>query len=292
MADAGRLACGGLLPVNDARGFIAWVGILFSAGVLGSVRFALIDLPALILVAAALWTAERARPRSAVGWLAAAALTRETSLGCLARALDRSLEIARCRFGRNLLRFLLAAAPLIAWLDLYPLARRSAQPRGKEFRMASRRLSGEMARMSRGGEPPDGSSTRLVHRVRHRRAHLAEPAFILARPRPADPWWRVGAAYVLLMLLPRYRRSGKDSQARSRGCCCRSTSPATCSRCAPARRSAGCSPAISPCSPGCWRCAMCRPPLMRTLILVTRNWDAVGVVQLGDGWYGRGTRCP
>ena len=46
-----------MLPVNDARGLVAWAGILFSAGVLGSVRFALIDLPALILVATALWAA-------------------------------------------------------------------------------------------------------------------------------------------------------------------------------------------------------------------------------------------
>jgi hypothetical protein len=104
-----------ILAVDDVRGFVAWGGLLFSVGVLGSVRFALIDLPALVLLAAAVWSIERARPRRAVGWLAAAALTRETSLLAAAGLVDR-----RPGSGPGLirisLRVLLSAVPLVFWL--------------------------------------------------------------------------------------------------------------------------------------------------------------------------------
>ena len=44
-----------LLPVNDARSWVAWAGVMFSAGALHSVRLALTDLLAATLTAGALW---------------------------------------------------------------------------------------------------------------------------------------------------------------------------------------------------------------------------------------------
>ncbi len=58
----------------------AWAGVLFSAGMLASVRSALTDLPALLLFVLALRAVERRREGAMAGWLAASVLTRETML--------------------------------------------------------------------------------------------------------------------------------------------------------------------------------------------------------------------
>ncbi|OYU99471.1 MAG: hypothetical protein CFE26_25605, partial [Verrucomicrobiales bacterium VVV1] len=99
------------LAVVDFRGWLAWAGILFSCGALSSVRLALTDLPMTALLAAALFTAERARPKSATALLAAAALARETAvLGAAGLVTRPWLSL------RNVLVGVFVAAPLFAWL--------------------------------------------------------------------------------------------------------------------------------------------------------------------------------
>ena len=100
-----------LLDVSDLRGWLAWAGVLFSAGALSSVRLALTDLTALTLIAAALLAAERSRGRIAVAALGLAGLARETSL-LAAAGLVEAPWFSR----KNTLRLVLAAAPLALWL--------------------------------------------------------------------------------------------------------------------------------------------------------------------------------
>lgn len=80
----GWFVFGGLLfawfPPRSGQSVLAWAGLMFSGGVLTSVRNALTDLPALMLVAAALLCLERRRPLPGVVALAAATLSRETSV--------------------------------------------------------------------------------------------------------------------------------------------------------------------------------------------------------------------
>jgi hypothetical protein len=190
-----------MLPVNDARSLIAWTGILFSAGVLGSVRFALIDLPALTLVAAALWAAERGRPRTAVGWLAAAALTRETSLLTGAAFVTGPWKSPRA-VGRNLLWIMLAAVPLIAWIGYISWCIAPVNQGARNFAWP---LVGFVEKLNEGvvdliqsGLPVNQYAlTTLLAMI----GLTVQAGFILLRPRPADLWWRVGAAYTLLMLV-------------------------------------------------------------------------------------------
>jgi len=256
-----------MLPVNDARGLVAWAGILFSAEVLGSVRFALIDLPALILVATALWAAERARPRAAVGWLAAAALTRETSLVAWPGLWTGSWK-SPAALGRNLRRLLLAAAPLIAWL-IY--IRWRVGPLNQGVRNFAWPVIGFLEKWH---ECLTAVSRLTDHQLAWSTVFATagltfQAAFILARPRTADPWWRVGAAYVLMML-------------------CLGTAvwegfPGAVTR------------VLLPLNLACNLTVFSGLLALRDVptfpyadaILVTRNWDAVGVVQLGDGWYDR-----
>jgi hypothetical protein len=96
-----------LLPVTDARSFAAWCGVLFSAGTLAAVRYALTDLIALALTAAALgWSAGF----SSI-FLALAALSRETALLALPALWTRPWFSRR-----NAAATAVAAAPILLWL--------------------------------------------------------------------------------------------------------------------------------------------------------------------------------
>src|SRR5207244_12034421 len=100
-----------LLRVDDARGWIAWAGLLFSAGALYSVRLALPDLVALAIVAGAMLALERGRRGTALGALAAAALARETSLLALVGFWEPPWLSKR-----NVVGAAVTAAPLAAWI--------------------------------------------------------------------------------------------------------------------------------------------------------------------------------
>src|SRR5687767_607172 len=63
-----------ILAVASPRAWFAWAGVLFASGTLSSIRLALTDNLALLLIAAALYAAERWHGRFAVALLAASAL--------------------------------------------------------------------------------------------------------------------------------------------------------------------------------------------------------------------------
>jgi hypothetical protein len=69
-----------LLPVSDGRSWVAWAGLLFSAGALHVARLGLTDLLAVTLLALAMQQAERQRPWAALLVVALAGLARETAL--------------------------------------------------------------------------------------------------------------------------------------------------------------------------------------------------------------------
>jgi hypothetical protein len=68
-----------LLPTGDWRRTVAWIGLMWSAGAMHSVRLALADLPALCWLAAGWWAWERRRLGWAAAALGAALLSRETA---------------------------------------------------------------------------------------------------------------------------------------------------------------------------------------------------------------------
>jgi hypothetical protein len=189
-----------MLPVTDARSLIAWIGILFSAGVLGSVRFALIDLPALTLLTTALWAVERGRPGTAVGWLAAAALTRETSLLAGVGFGTGSWKSPRAVL-RNLSYVMLAAVPLIAWLGYINWCVGPVNHGVRNFAWPLVSLVKELTQclgdLIQSGLPlNEYALTTLIATI----GLIVQAGFILSRPRPAESWWRVGGAYTLLLL--------------------------------------------------------------------------------------------
>ncbi len=183
-----------LLDVSDARGWVAWAGVLFSAGALASVRLALTDLIALTILAAALLATERARRHTATGLLAAAALARETSLLAFAGLVERPFFSLR-----HVLRAVVVVLPLAAWL---------AYLRG--------RLGPTDAGWSNFAVPGSGfvekwaAATYALFTVAdHTLAFTTwlatlglttQAVFFVIRWRLDDRWWRLGFAYSVMLL--------------------------------------------------------------------------------------------
>ncbi|MEI8088672.1 MAG: hypothetical protein WCG63_03670 [Opitutaceae bacterium] len=185
-----------LLSVTDFRGWLAWAGVLFSAGALSSVRLALTDLPMLALLLIAVVAAENARPRTAIAWLASAALARETAL------LGTSALITRPWISvKNLRTSVLVVAPLFIWLAYIRWQLGPADSGWANFTLP---LAGYAEKIA----------TTLVDLVYLNDALLAWTTFlalvgltvqafyILSRWRHLnDAWWRVGAVYTALMAM-------------------------------------------------------------------------------------------
>lgn len=188
-----------LLPVRDARGWVAWAALLFSAGALVSVRLALTDLPALLALALAWRTLERGGARGAVGWLAAASLVRETSLAAVVAWWERP-GLAPRTWLRPAACALAAAAPLAAWIAYV----RCVAPAGGEGAAGlAWPFAGLVAKVGELAAPGSGSAggwlaltTALAFA-----GTLAQALWFVVRPRPADRVWRLGAAFVALSLV-------------------------------------------------------------------------------------------
>jgi hypothetical protein len=97
-----------VFPPRSLHDALAWAGILFSAGALGSVRWALTDLPALLLVTAGVLAAQRQHFGRAAALVAAAGLARET-------ALLAGLAIKGRTLSQNVQRALIVIAPAALW---------------------------------------------------------------------------------------------------------------------------------------------------------------------------------
>lgn len=183
-----------LLAVCDARSGLAWAGVMFSAGALSSVRLALTDLPALTLIAAALWATERGRGRLATALLATSGLARETALLAFAGTATRPW-ISLHNVGRGLL----VAGPLAAWL-IY--VRWQVGPADAGWANLAIPGWGLLEKWTEAvGAIVTVDDAPLVWTTLLATLGLTvQLVFIARRPRLLDPWWRIGAAYTVLLL--------------------------------------------------------------------------------------------
>jgi hypothetical protein len=219
-----------ILGVSDFRGWLAWAGVLFSAGALASVRLALTDLVALTFVAGAMLACERGRMKGALMGLAAAGLSRETSLLAVvglfgsARPSIRASKadeenptaphlgagtffsladgpIARCLsyFSRqNVGRALVVAGPLAIWLA-YVLWR--VGPADAGWGNFSGLLTAFWSKWRAGLTALNGGTdVMLAWTSALGLAGLTLQAIYIAiRWDFDDAWWRIGAAYAAMM---------------------------------------------------------------------------------------------
>lgn len=186
-------------PPDSLQNFIRWAGVLLSFGLCFSVRGALVDGPSLLLIAVALLMLEKRQSWGAAGVLAIAGLGKETNiLGAAAladptaRGWKRWLEMG--------LQGALVVIPLFVWMGYLTAFLGSGGGAG-----------------SRNFEPPlqgfyvkwietvsqlmtEGYSSVAMWSLMMIVALTVQLLFFALRPRWTDPWWRVGAAYSVLLI--------------------------------------------------------------------------------------------
>jgi hypothetical protein len=186
------------MPLTSARGFAVWAACLFSHGLLWSVRFSLLDGPSLALIVGAVAAAERGRTLLSAAISGVAALGRETNLLAItAQPWPRD----RRAWLRALAAGAIALIPLLVWYDYLRSIYRSTTLVGTDQLVwPGAGLAVSWARtfdglMSDGLISPFGLQVCVLLSL------AAQGLYLLVRPEYREPWWRVGVAYVGLMLL-------------------------------------------------------------------------------------------
>jgi hypothetical protein len=187
-----------LFPTADARATFAWAGLMLASGALASVRLALTDLAALVLLVALLLLAERRRLTAAAGLLGLAGLARETALlGVVAFWPGRGAK------WREWLRVALLGGmtvlPLACWL-IY--VRNVTGSSGAGHDNLALPLTGWLGR---GQElwrlaGVEANHSLLIGGLFDYIALTVQMLYLFLRPRKEDPWWRLGFAYAVLGL--------------------------------------------------------------------------------------------
>lgn len=188
------------LPPVSWGNCMRWAAVLFSFGLTFSVARALLDGPSLVLIAAGMALVEARRPWLAAAVLGLSGLGKDTNVLAAAamRLPERTDERA---WGAWIARCGLVILPLAAWMLCLRLlvgrgedlgdARNFAPP----FAALADKLLQSLSQLLAEGYPSLAKYDLLVVA-----GLLAQFLFFALRRRWSDPWWRLGAAYALLMV--------------------------------------------------------------------------------------------
>lgn len=194
------------LPLTSGRNLLLWAACLFSHGFLWSVRFSLLDGPSLLLIACAIAAVERGRPLLSAAMTGISALGRETNVLAIF-AQPWSLDLARggprsrAMWLRAGTASVLALLPLVLWYDYLRSIYRSTTLVGTNQLMwpgtglAKPWTQTMQGAIAHGVLSTDALALCLLLSLAVQALHL----FVVRTY--GDPWWRVGVAYAVLMLL-------------------------------------------------------------------------------------------
>ncbi|HTB80493.1 MAG TPA: hypothetical protein VK717_06370 [Opitutaceae bacterium] len=184
-------------PVNWGN-YVRWAATLVCSGLCLSVRNSLLDGPSLLLIAAGVAWTEKGCPWLAAAVLGLAGLGRETNiLG--AAALARPCENTAREWVLTMMRGLVVVLPLLLWLACLWRWLGGGGAGARNFGLP---LAGYLQkwRETRAqfwgadfGTVAKGSLAMLV-------VLTTQLLFFALRPRWKEPWWRIGAAYSVLMI--------------------------------------------------------------------------------------------
>ena len=185
-------------PLTSPRFFALWVGSMFSHGLLMSVRMSLLDGPSLLLLASAVAASERGRRWLASVVLAIAGLGRETNLlGALALPWPVGWRGWLKTAGAGILIVL----PLVIWQDyIWSIYRGTSASAGADqlavpFTAYAHKWRVTVEQLRRGGfVSPAGYTLFVLLSVT---VHVVFLAWTRAW---REPWWRIAAAFALLIL--------------------------------------------------------------------------------------------
>jgi hypothetical protein len=186
-------------PPTNWENFARWAAVMFSHGVCMSVRHSLVDAPSLLLVALAMrWVEEGHRTRGAAV-LALAGLGKETSLLAVAGVADFDWKSPRT-WARPVLTAAAVAVPLFAWMGYVRWKfGPAADPGLGNFTLPLAGLAEKwgdaLGHLSiRGDSPLKWATVATVV------ALTVQWMFFALRWRPAEAWWRIGAAFAGMMV--------------------------------------------------------------------------------------------
>jgi len=185
---------------SGGQAFARWAGCMFGLGVLDSVRQSLVDLPALLLLVLATTACRKAQATRSALWLALSNLTKETSLlSTFALFADKSLRPFPWR--RTGFALVVATLPLALW-SLYVQQRFAPAPGSEGLGNFTWPLLGLLTQAKYSlrevslGNLDSRYTFGLIGIV-----GLGTQAWGLWRnPLPQSPWWRIGAAYSILLI--------------------------------------------------------------------------------------------
>ena len=183
-------------PPTDLQSTVRWTSVLLGVGVIDSVSRSLTDVPALLVVAIGARLIEQGRGRLGAVALAAAGLVRETSILAAAAFAPEAWRDRRAWVRGALLAFA-CVAPTVAWAVVLrvhygPTTGGPIEPPLFAF---ARKLQNVVSWWR-----THGYSAPVRDEVLAIVALVTQVGFIVARPRPRQVWWRIGAAFTLLWL--------------------------------------------------------------------------------------------
>ena len=187
------------IGTKDWLCFARWTGCMFSMGVLDSARQSLIDLPALLLLTFALRSYAQSHAAKTSLWLALGNLAKETDLlGAI--ALNGDGLTSKLRRGRALFSLFAAGAPLGLW-TLYVHQRFNGSAASEGLGNFTWPLLGMLTHTKLCfHELIQGNfDGRYAFGLLAVAGLLTQAVTIWQLPQFQSPWWRVGAAYSLLL---------------------------------------------------------------------------------------------
>jgi len=187
-------------PPTGPGNLVRWVGTLFAWGLTTSVRQGLMDGPSLLLIAWGVLLVEQGRRWSATCVLGVAGLGRETNLLTLP-VLAPGADWSWAEVGRTAVRWGLVVVPLAAWVACIWWI--CGQPSnagvgnfGPPFQAYLAKWFEAWRDFRVGGWDSLGGWL-LIMLV----SLTVQLLVVLLRPRWAQPWWRVGAPYAVLLIV-------------------------------------------------------------------------------------------
>jgi len=187
-----------LRPVTG-RGLALWIAVLFSHGLLWSVRFALLDGPSLLLTMMAIIAVEAGHPLWSSGIVGLNALGRETNvIALLAQPVPRALR----DWGRLFLALAFAVLPTLIWLDFLRAIYRSTTLAGTNTFVVPGSGIVESWRAALLALVPGAGGLRDAMPACMLLAISVQAAFVFIRLRDhGEPWWRVAFGFAVMFLL-------------------------------------------------------------------------------------------
>ncbi|HEY6477790.1 MAG TPA: hypothetical protein VI456_14525 [Polyangia bacterium] len=185
-------------PPTDLHNLCRWAAVVFGAGMVVSAARSLTDGPALLLVAIGIRQIERGRTWPAAAVLALAGLARETSLLAAIAFWPPPGATAPAR-RRALLAALACVGPIAVWMAI--LAARYGRVGGLDNLAPPFWALSAKARELSAAWRARGFDAAVRDEILVAVGLGVQIVFVVARPRPAEPWWRVGAAFATLAAL-------------------------------------------------------------------------------------------